>query len=1461
MNTEANQSANPAAQNAKPLGQTKLAQWLKPTLKQHYSSALSNADNLKASLDLSGANPNGMSRLLSSGSATVDMLFRESATRMSAEREVERLWHLTRENGEEYGSEELSVAYGFASWTAPDYQSAKSPAFASPAASSADARETQPLIAQGEKKEGAAEQGAEQPAAAQEGVEQADSVQASERGAAQADSAHAPEQAHVPAEQTQQGSGVQAAAAAQPVAAAQPAATTQPAAQQASTRPAPTQKKKAAGEPIQVEHMPVVLFPAQLEIPANKVMSQAQLKLIKRVTINPVFLSHLAQCGVHLNIDEIITSSEYRPGAVNERFILQKIEVAVQDVIPNFTIEKTMIVGCFNDPRFMLAARSAAILLDARNRAKTPVIIQALAEDAGSIRALHDAQLESFSQEDADPHAELEVGDVSNTVRYAARQVSKGTSLFINAPMGNESARQALAVASRVAQTGKSVLYVAGNLEQKKLFKQQAEHNKMASAIADVADPEVARDIDATLVAALNSKNHADQSMSAFIRTSDELSGLRQRLSGYFDELHHEVKPWSVSAYDAIEHLAKLASLPQRPRNRVRFSQQTAQRLAGKLDDYADQLVRLGELHGYTLGPQDTTWYHAALYTHEQAHQATIRVIRLLDKTMPTLRKQIAAAVTATGFPVPQSPAEWGQQLNVLQGVRQVLDVFTPEVFERDLDPFLEATLSKKERKERKGQAGSMGWWERHRMKREIRHLLRPGMHDLDLHEVLEEVRHQSRRWHEMVTRGGWPTIPDGLDEMVNSFDDLNSDITALDAVLASTPRTTALGELSFVQLDHDLRALYADRKDLDSLPERASLERDLVQAGLGDLLENLSRRHIETDQAPAELRLAWWSTVFEQLVHTTGILSDQDGSLLRQTVEDFRSLDAKHIQTIGPRVCQELTKKLVQLLYSDEAKANRFHQLLSTSAASNITQIAAKFPDLMASAKPIWVVSAGEAARFGSNLHADVVILDGFERASVEQIIVALAAGTSTAVVADGEHTVNPVLRYVMKLLPVVEVPVAPASLPAVLVQFLLAHHRELAVLPAPGVPWDAPVGLKTRQSINWVFTNSTGLPVNNSVVSSTKEGVAAVVAEVRRQAGDPARSSAHLSIITMTDEDRQLIVEALNGEARSSEVMRRFLAQVSVLTIASVGAALPGDVIISTSFGKLPSGTLLQQFGEVGQPGGDMLLYSALELVRGNLTLISAFKAADMVDSRLTQPGSRLLKDILAWAEKVSREQHSAIRRTDPNSEWQAVEHIQSAGVLLSDLAQRLRARGYETAVSYGVNSGTSRLNLPLVVGKPGEGFTLAVFTDDEAFMAVPSLRLRHRTYPAQLAAAGWKTLQVWSVGLFVDPDRQIARIEKLLPLDADTKQRLEQAHTSLSDLVEQSKVEHPVGSEEHEAGQQAQVEDELTTGEPVSEPGGEAASSPAGDAQGADHSEAEAAQSAQSAQSESKEQHDAQ
>lgn len=43
----------------------------------------------------------------------------------------------------------------------------------------------------------------------------------------------------------------------------------------------------------------------------------------------------------------------------------------------------------------------------------------------------------------------------------------------------------------------------------------------------------------------------------------------------------------------------------------------------------------------------------------------------------------------------------------------------------------------------------------------------------------------------------------------------------------------------------------------------------------------------------------------------------------------------------------------------------------------------------------------------------------------------------------------------------------------------------------------------------------------------------------------------------------------------------------------------------------------------------------------------------------------------------------------------------------------------------------------------------------------MSIPSLRTRHRFLPMNLAKAGWYAAHVWSVGLFVDPEKEIDRI----------------------------------------------------------------------------------------------------
>jgi hypothetical protein len=186
--------------------------------------------------------------------------------------------------------------------------------------------------------------------------------------------------------------------------------------------------------------------------------------------------------------------------------------------------------------------------------------------------------------------------------------------------------------------------------------------------------------------------------------------------------------------------------------------------------------------------------------------------------------------------------------------------------------------------------------------------------------------------------------------------------------------------------------------------------------------------------------------------------------------------------------------------------------------------------------------------------------------------------------------------------------------------------------------------------------------------------------------------------------------------------------------------------DAIVSLSFAKTAHGRLLQQFGTLESVGGEGELLDALALADRNVDIISAFGSEDMEDDRLHQPGPKLLKQLLAWAEKL----HGGPSRPD--------ERTTGDNVLVDDLAKRIRARGLNVAVQYGFDGGIS---IPLVVGLKDKPFCLAVLTDDANFMGIQSTRLRHRLLTQRLQSLGWSVMEVWSVGAFVNPDQEVDRV----------------------------------------------------------------------------------------------------
>ncbi|WP_033510675.1 helicase, partial [Bifidobacterium magnum] len=719
--------------------------------------------------------------------------------------------------------------------------------------------------------------------------------------------------------------------------------------------------------------MPVLLYPVDVRRDGNPVEQHTTIMFTGHPRLNASLVAVMRENGVILNERELFDGSNYASGSPATTAVLEAITKAARTQFEDFHIEHHVILGCFIDPSAQILVESQVILEDLEKGPTGNTLLDALAGDKAAREKLSHDKLDEYSPFDGDPHSEYEVGDVDNTVRYAANMTAAGHSLFVDATLGTDTAQQAAAIASRCIMKGKSVLYVPCVADQRRRFLRNMRANELDGQVLDAADMNANAAIDHQLISAVGFQQSV--AASRFDQLADELVGVRARLTRYLGDLHGMNETWNVSAYQTIQNLAKISELPTHPVTHVRLSKPVAQKIGRDMDEWSAKLKRAGELGEYTIGPDDTAWYKASIYTEEEAIGAYQRVVNLLNKILPATRSQVASTVETCGFPVPNTASEWGRQVMVLKNLRRVLDVFQPEIFERDIDAMLEATLPKAERK---SSNSDMGYWERRRHIKEAKSMLRVGAQVEDLHDALLVVQKQAEQWRMFVPRGGWPVLPPKLDNIIATQDELLANMTALDALLATTPKGGDLESLSFNDVETRLKALYDDQMALDSLPERSVLEREFQEAGLTELVEDLHERHVKTDAVGDELRLAWWTTVFDDIVHSSAIISNQDGSVLQNASDRFVQVDTEHVRSVGPMIMQESMKRLCDLLFSRTQEANMLHTALASESSVSLDRIHHDHPEILAAAKPVIIATPATLASVISPVPiADVAIVD----------------------------------------------------------------------------------------------------------------------------------------------------------------------------------------------------------------------------------------------------------------------------------------------------------------------------------------------------------------------------------------------------------------------------------------------------------------------------------------------------
>ncbi|WP_236632711.1 helicase [Bifidobacterium xylocopae] len=1093
--------------------------------------------------------------------------------------------------------------------------------------------------------------------------------------------------------------------------------------------------------------MPVLLYPVQVDLSQGS-GGKALITITGRSQLNSSFVSVLRSRGIELDAAPLSDATRHQGGSVENSSLFKTIASQVSPHISDFSIDQRVVLGCFIEPSALILGESQD-LIDRMEAGPTGnVLLDALAGDEEALDQIQGDPLPQYSPFDADPHAEFEVGDVDNTVRYAAGLVSSGHSVLLDEASGRNGVSSSAAIASRCVMNGRTVLYVPCVVEQKRRFERYMQAYRMGDLVLDIKSVQAKDAVDAQLIDAVSFK--PGKATARFDQLADELVGVRTRLTRYLGDLHGVSKTWGVSAYQTIQNLAQAANLPTHPATRVRLSVQTARQLRDGMEEWGDKLERAAALGEFTVGPQDTPWYGAAMYSEEEAVSAYERVVRILEKLLPNTREQVASTVKTCGFPVPKTAQEWGRQIAMLKNLRRVLDVFQPAVFEQDIPAMIEATEPKEKRK---SSGGSMGFWERRRLVKEAKGLLRVGAQVDDLHEALLIVSRQAKQWRTFVPHGGWPVLPSKLDTILDTYEALIRDMTALDTILASTPAGGDLETASFENVEERLRSLFDDHMALDTLPERCNLERELQAAGLTELVQDLRNRQVPQDAVRGELSLAWWTTVFDDIMHSSRIISNQDGSALSAAADRFNQVDLDHVLSVGPMVGQESQRRLAELLFAHKREANQLHAALASRDWSSISDLIRNFPTLLAAAKPIMLATpATLAARTAPEQMADVAIIDAGAHMPSIQVLTILARARQVVIVAHRRTMTSDGLAHVADMLVPVVSNGHPSKRPPEITAFLHDHdYGRVACLPAQE---------QARGHVTYTRVSGNGVPVLSSgLVETSQQEINAVVGLLRERAvlADSLPNSYILSIVTLSDTHRLRLGADLKALAAKDPAFGRFLRHVRIVDIDEVCGTACTDAILSVGFAKTSHGRLLQQFGKLEGEGGSGMLLDALALAQRNVDIVCAFGSEDMEDDRIHQPGPQLLKEMLAWAEGLGGEMEL------PG------ESDEVGNVLFADLALRLRQRGLSVALDYGFEDGA---RIPMVVGPEGGPFNLAVVTDDADFMHTQSTRERHRFRMEDLEHLGWKAMTAWSVAAFVNPDKEADRIAEYVGQAAGTE-----------------------------------------------------------------------------------------
>jgi hypothetical protein len=431
---------------------------------------------------------------------------------------------------------------------------------------------------------------------------------------------------------------------------------------------------------------------------------------------------------------------------------------------------------------------------------------------------------------------------------------------------------------------------------------------------------------------------------------------------------------------------------------------------------------------------------------------------------------------------------------------------------------------------------------------------------------------------------------------------------------------------------------------------------------------------------------------------------------------------------------------------------------------ARSIRHLLAKFPDLISSLAPCFLMSPDSIAKFlePGKLEFDLIVFDEASQIPVSCAAGALGRAEAAVVVGDSKQMpptsvaeVAPVREPAAAQQPAADETPVPEDEESILDECVGAgmqrewlewHYRSrdevlikfsndkyydgrLSSFPAPFLQVPG-CGIEYHR-VNGSYES--GGSKTNSIEAD------AIVAEVKRRANDPVLRRFSIGIVTMNLEQRELILKKL-GELNDPAVMALIEKEddqesLFVLNLESVQGRERDVIILGTSFSRPADGSQMSlNFGPLTLTGGERRLNVAITRARRTMVIFSSFDPEDMNHAKSV--GMRHLRDYLGMAKAISE-------GSRPQS---TVSELESNDMHRHVVADALRERGLIVEVGLGL----STFKVDIAVTLPGfEGrWLVGVLLDGKVWAARP-LALDRDALPRTVLekAMGWRSIaRVW-------------------------------------------------------------------------------------------------------------------